>query len=326
MNTQKRILVIAEHINNALSPVSKELVACAKSLSKFMPITLNAVLIGENLKKVSEALSKTNIHVTGIELSNKSFDLKAGDSNFICQILEPVIRNFKPHLIIAGHTSFGISILPQLSINLDASCITCIKKIEDQKGELIFTRLVCNGKFESQIRSQKKITAITVLPGIFSTKNTDINKIGQINHIRITEIPESTITLNKISQQSDSDFSFDDADVIVAAGKGIGEIENLEKIHEFSKIFQKSAVAASRPLIDMGWIPYKHQVGITGKSVAPGVYIACGISGSSQHIAGMSKSEFIVAINSDKNASIFNISDLCIIEDIISFIELVLSM
>ena len=114
--------------------------------------------------------------------------------------------------------------------------------------------------------------------------------------------------------------------IIVAAGRGIESQENLEKIQRLAACFSDASVAGSRPLIDMGWMPYANQVGITGAVVAPDLYLAMGISGSSQHIAGMAQSKFIVAVNKDPNAAIFNVSDICIVENTLEFIEKLISL
>jgi len=111
------------------------------------------------------------------------------------------------------------------------------------------------------------------------------------------------------------------AKIIVSAGRGIGEKDKLKEIFEFAECFSSSAVGASRPLVDMGWIGYDHQVGITGTEVSPRLYIACGISGASQHIAGMKGSEIVVSINKNPDAPIFRHSDICIIADVHEFIK-----
>ncbi|MBW2616973.1 MAG: electron transfer flavoprotein subunit alpha/FixB family protein, partial [Deltaproteobacteria bacterium] len=111
-----------------------------------------------------------------------------------------------------------------------------------------------------------------------------------------------------------------EADVIVSAGKGIGRKENLEIIERLAALFPKSAVAGSRSVCDSKWLDRNRQVGYTGATVSPKLYIAAGISGATQHIAGMRSSGFIVAINSDPNAAIFNVSDVCVVEDLTTFV------
>ncbi|KPA14994.1 electron transfer flavoprotein subunit alpha [Candidatus Magnetomorum sp. HK-1] len=321
MTSPKKIMIIAEHMKNELSPVSKELIACAKAIGKHILISLNTILIGENIDKAAKTLSQNGTQVTTIESEDLKSEPKISLLEIVGKILEPYIRNECPDIIIAGHTSFGLSFLPQLAIHLDASCITGVSKITKCEEKLIYTRLICNGKFETQVKPEKKITAITVLPGAFSSQTTAKTKLEKQIHIKANNVIKGPVILDRITQPAVSDSSFDNADVIVAAGQGIGQADNLDTIRSFSEIFQCSTIAGSRPLIDMGWLPYHYQVGITGKTVAPKMYIACGISGSSQHVAGMSGSEYIVAINSDPNAAIFNISDLCIVEDLLFFIH-----
>ena len=117
-----------------------------------------------------------------------------------------------------------------------------------------------------------------------------------------------------------------EAKVIVAAGRGIGEAEKLGIIEQLAKVFPRSAVAGSRIVCDMGWLEYKCQVGVTGATVTPELYIACGISGAVQHVSGMRSSGFIVAINTDPAAAIFQTADICVVEDLTTFIPILIEM
>ena len=114
--------------------------------------------------------------------------------------------------------------------------------------------------------------------------------------------------------------------MIVSAGRGIGRQDNLHLLEELAKVFPRSALGSSKAVCDLGWLPYKHQVGVTGQTVAPGLYLACGISGAPQHIAGMGGSKMIVAINIDPDASIFNVSHYCVVEDLETFIPVLLKV
>ena len=131
----------------------------------------------------------------------------------------------------------------------------------------------------------------------------------------------SRIKVQGIRKTAGKNLSLARARVIVSAGRGINERENLDAITALAHQFASSAVGSSRPLVDMGWIGYGHQVGITGATVAPRLYIACGISGSSQHLAGMKDSGFVVSININPDAAIHLHSDVCIHEDVLSFIQ-----
>ena len=115
-----------------------------------------------------------------------------------------------------------------------------------------------------------------------------------------------------------------EADVVVAAGHGIGDRDNLDLINQLASIFAKSAIAGSRIVCDLGWLEYGCQVGVTGATVSPRLYLACGISGAIQHVTGMRGSEFIVALNKDPAAAIFQVADICVVEDLITFIPLLI--
>lgn len=165
------------------------------------------------------------------------------------------------------------------------------------------------------------------MPGVFSSASGagPHAAAGNVEVVGVSASQEKMIFRGIVKQGSEAS-ALGRAKIVVAAGRGIEKEENLEKIYAFSKLFPGVAVAGSRPLIDMGWMPYKQQVGITGARVSPDIYIACGISGSSQHLAGMDKSAFVVAINNDPNATIFKHADLCIVEDLFSFIDSLIAL
>jgi electron transfer flavoprotein alpha subunit len=139
-----------------------------------------------------------------------------------------------------------------------------------------------------------------------------------------SEATPGRIVFRGRSQAAAEDAPITEAEVIVSAGRGIRKKENLELIERLAGLFSRSAVGGSRSVCDLGWLEYSRQVGITGKTVAPKLYIACGISGASQHIAGMKDSQLIIAINSDPGAAIFSIADYGIVEDLTTFIPLVI--
>ncbi len=240
----------------------------------------------------------------------------------------------EPSHILAAHTSQGRDFAPGLAIKLKAASIPGVNEIRlDNKG-LLYSRSVLGNTKNMIVRPVPGMPVVlTLIPGVFKSGNFDNPKTGQV------EIHESSfepgfkpgfksghdttrrIRHQKIVKKSCENQALKEAKIIVSAGRGIGEKENLETIYQFAQCFSSSAVGASRPLVDMGWIRYEHQVGITGTRVMPKLYIACGISGSSQHLAGMKDAQFVVSINNNPDAPIFRHSDLCIVEDILEFIQ-----
>jgi electron transfer flavoprotein alpha subunit len=142
--------------------------------------------------------------------------------------------------------------------------------------------------------------------------------------IKSDVFPTASQTL-EVREASNEPLNFDDADVIVAAGRGIRNAKNLKLLENLAAIFPKAGLGASRAVCDLGWLGYRHQIGITGQTVSPRLYIACGISGAMQHLAGMKESRIIVAINNDPHAAIFQVADLGIVENLETFIPILLA-
>jgi electron transfer flavoprotein alpha subunit len=271
---------------------------------------------------VDKIAKQTGIDVIGLKMPG----CMGYDSDVYKQALSWLIKNMEPSHILAAHTSQGRDFAPGLAIRLNAASISGVNKIQSDDKGLIYSRSVLSNNQNMVLRPVPGIPVIlTIMPGVFKFDAPENSKKGQVD---IFEAPfdfisdsSRRICHKQIIKKTCENQALKKADIIVSAGRGIGEKENLEIIFQFAECFSSSAVGASRPLVDTGWIGYEHQVGITGASVAPKLYIACGISGSSQHLAGMKDAQFVVSINSNPNAPIFRHSDLCIVEDTVEFIQ-----
>jgi len=217
-------------------------------------------------------------------------------------------------------------IAPALAVKLDMQCITSVEGMVNNCGSLKLMRSILGGKAVMEITPEIP-AVITVLPGAFEKSEASCSL--NISAIRLspsllTEEVNQPIRIRNLgtieSETQQSGLPITEAEVLVAAGRGIGKPENLELIRSLAGHFIRSTFAGSRAVVDAGWLPYNAQVGLTGKTVMPRLYIACGISGSPQHIAGMKNSHLIIAINKDPNAAIFNYSHYCIVEDLLEFI------
>ena len=162
---------------------------------------------------------------------------------------------------------------------------------------------------------------LSILPGQFE-ENAAAREPGEIKFSTVDPPLPDQIGIRHlgIRKMQMENQALKAADVVVSAGRGIGSKENIDVVEQFCRYLPKSALGASRPLVDQGWIGYGHQVGITGASVSPDLYLACGISGSSQHIAGMQGAKKVVAVNSNPDAPIFRHADICIVADAIPFL------
>jgi electron transfer flavoprotein alpha subunit len=212
-----------------------------------------------------------------------------------------------------------------ISISLDAACLTGIESIKMMDDRPVFKRPLFNGKFEATMVSETEQTVLTLMPGAFPEPSGRIgsSKPGKCTVVKLSNI-DTTFSPKAITETAESDQSLEEADVIISAGMGIREEKNLDLLREASSIFSNAALAGSRIVCDHGWLPYSRQVGETGKRVSPKLYLACGISGAYQHIAGMKQSQWIVAVNTDPMAPIFKIADTGIVEDLRTFLPLLI--
>ncbi len=313
------ILVIAEHADGQIRPVTGEIVACARQLQQLQPADIRIVVLGDPVETLAETLSqKTGLPVDAIRTPH----LAEYHGDTYRDVLTDFIKELQPRYICAAHTSQGLDFAPGLAVRIKAACITGVEAIVEADGEICFTRRICGGKLTADIASPNAQIVLSVLPGSFSADSSNATTAGAICYrTAISETSARTIPCG-VLRSSVKASGITEADVVVAAGRGIGDRENIALIHRLTALFSGSAVAGSRIVCDQGWLDYAQQVGVTGFSVQPALYIACGISGAVQHVSGMRASGFIVSINSDPNAAIFNVSDICIVEDLKTFIPL----
>ena len=304
------IMIMCEQSEGRILPVTYELLACAARIAGCYDFRLTAVLPG-NIND-ADAISGADLLVIN----------SPGLAEYTAEGWEKAAllaaQQLKPDLIIIAHTSTGYDYAPRVAARLDGSCITSVSGIEISEGSIKYRRSGFHGKLDLLYKAGKLPLIITVLPGAFAHHEQQA-QLGAVSYINADIQPVQTSNLH-FSSSDQSNTELEHAEVIIAAGKGIGKAENLEMIREMAACFNRSAIAGSRVACDNGWLEYNAQVGLTGKKVAPLLYIACGISGSMQHIAGMKDSKTVVSINRDPDAAIFRHSDICIVEDLEKFI------
>jgi electron transfer flavoprotein alpha subunit len=315
---KKNIIIIAEHINGKIAPISLEMAACAQLIQNASKISVKIIVAGHEILPAASQLAIE----TGIDVILVTDEKSATTQTQIFKALPSSFYNeFDPLYILMPHNSFGMEVASGLAMNLNATCISGIEKIIFQKDRLCFQRKIFNDKIVANVISDSAITVLTIQSGAFKPLKTDILKTGSVRVVTPIFFKWQSRYLGALPANPDA-AALADAEVIVSAGNGIGKEENIGMIHQMAGLFPKSAVAGSRPVCDKKWLPYHQQVGATGATVRPKLYMACGISGASQHIAGMRNSKFIVSINTDPRAAIFQYSDVCIIEDLVSFIPM----
>jgi len=315
-----RIVVITEHRDGRIHPITYELAAFAADLADRQPAQVELVIIGRRLENAARELARrTGYDVTALQVPHLA--------DYNAEVYRSVLQH---HLFRDGswtvclpHTSLGMDLAPALAVLLDGACITAVEAIEwDPRGPK-FSRGLFGGKFQATVRPSTASMVLSIQPGMFHPREIKNRPAGRVRLKTIDCEPQWCRSLG-VRQSEGEDRSLAQADVVVAAGRGIGIPENLSLIEDLAGLFAKSAVAGSRPLCDLGWLEYRRQVGVTGMTVAPRLYMACGISGALQHVSGMRASGFIVAINSAADAPIFGLADIAVVEDLTTFIPALL--
>jgi len=314
------IVVIAEHFEGDVRPITYELVHFAETLQQFSPAPIKILVLDEKAETLAKSLAGT----TGKDvLGLRAPQLAQYNGQVYKSILHEILRDHPPSYVCIGHSSRGSDYAPGLAVRLKAACITGVSALSVQEGMLCFSRDVYGGKINADMVSNTQTTVLTIQPGSYGpAPDKDLPK-GNVSLKSMAVSPQTATTLSTIPFQT-SDLDLSAARVIVSAGRGIGEEENLELIRNLASVIPQSVVCGSRPVIDLGWLTYDRQIGVTGATVTPDLYLACGISGAAQHVCGMKGSGFIVAINTDPMAAIFNLSDICIVEDLMTFIPVLL--
>jgi electron transfer flavoprotein alpha subunit len=311
MADHKHIIVYGEIIEGQLSGATKELLGGGRSLADELGEARAAVFIGSGGREsAAEAYAFGADRVYAVD--NPAF--KYYETDAYTTALTKVLEREQPRYILLGNTDVGADLGPRLAFKLQVGIATdCIElAIEKDTKHLVVTKPVYGGLAMAVFTTETFPQVATVRPKSLMPMEKQA-KAGEVQVVEAGAEASRVTVLDKVIEES-SGIKIEDADVIVSGGRGIGDAEGFKKLEEVAKYF-KGAVGASRVACDNEWVPTTVQVGITGKIVAPSVYIAIGISGASQHMSGCSRSKTIVAINKDANAQIFKQSHYGVVGD-----------
>ncbi len=314
------VWVFAEEWRGKPKSVTFELLSRSRELANMLQTELCAVCFGRDVDSnlfIQQGADKV------YQVDSPQFDGNPDD--LYTQLLTNLIRQYRPEIVLAGATSLGRSFFPRvaalLGTGLTADCSGL--EIDVPKKLLLQTRPTFSGNIMATIVCPKERPQMaTVRPRVFKKSTPDKARQGQIIKVDFTreQITSKTKLLNLVEDVTQS-IKLEEAEIIVSGGRGLGKPENFRLIEELAKVMG-AAVGSSRPPVDEGWIPYPHQVGQSGKTVTPKLYVACGISGAFQHLAGMQTAEIIVAINSDPKAPIFEVATYGIVGDLFKVVPM----
>ena len=300
------VLVVVEHRDGVIRDVTYEAVAAANEIANG---AVSLALIGADPDELAPSLD-----IDGVEtLYAVTYDELFNHDVYV-QAVEQLASEHGPDLVLAGNTVNGLDYLPALATTLDWPLVTDVVDIDADDDEILVTREGYGSKVETTI-------AITSVPAVVSIRPGEWEPAERGETPAVVEadvtIDDSTIRsrVSGFEAVAEGDVDISDAEILVSVGRGIGDEDNLSLIEELAEAMG-ATVSASRPIVDSGWLPKGRQVGQSGKTVTPDIYLAIGISGAVQHVAGMNGAETIIAINNDANAPIFDIADIGIVDDL----------
>ncbi len=320
INDWKGVFVYCEYRGGSLASVSLELLGIGRKLADIRGVALSAVLIGHETGDTATTLiahGADNVYRADLP------ELEAFSEESYTAVLTDIIEEHKPEIVLAGATAIGRSFIPAVATFLNTGLTADCTKLEIRKedGVLLQTRPAFGGNIMATIVCpDHRPQMSTVRPKVMKALDFDSSRNGMI--IEVTPVAEkliSRVTVLESVVSEESNVNIQESEILISGGRGLESDKGFNLLKQLADVMDAN-VSASRAVVDAGWIGYPHQVGQTGKTVAPKLYIACGISGAVQHVAGMQSSETIVAINRDENAPIFNVADYGLVGDLFEII------
>ncbi len=323
LSSYKGVWVFAEQHKGNIASVSLELLGEGRKLADKKKAKLSAVFIGSGIKGKAKDLIA---HGADIVYLADDPALKDFNDDSYAGVLTTLAHQHKPEIILAGATAIGRSFFPKVAATLytglTADCT--MLDIDAASGHLHQTRPAFGGNIMATIVTPNhRPQMATVRHKVMKPAKRDDARTGEIIDVKYNQAGALRTKVLKTVEELTETVNICEADIIVAGGRGLGSQKNFQLLEELAKVLG-GAVAATRGAVDEGWIPYSHQVGQTGKTVCPKLYIACGISGAIQHVAGMQSSETIVAINKDPDAPIFSVATYGIVGDVHEVVPLMI--
>lgn len=306
------VMVFAENNGDKVHPVSYELLGKGRELADKLEGELSAALLaGEKLPTEELIYRGADKVYYGIDSSLK----EPVETNYKEALLD-VISEANPEVILIGATNFGRSLAPRVAMALDTSLTAdCTGLDIDEDKNFIQIRPAFSDNILAHIKSRTSPQLATVRYREFAEARRDEGKDGEVVEVDLSLDGDSSGEVEIQKEERGEKVNLEEAEVVVSGGRGLKKEDDFELIEELASTLGGRA-GASRPLVDEGWTGREHQVGYSGKRVKPGIYIACGISGQSQHLAGMKESDTIIAINNDPSAPIFEYADYGIVGDL----------
>lgn len=303
-----KILVVLEQRDNQLKKISFEVAKAGSELAAKVSGEVEAVVVGNDITELSKI---GNFGVNKVTVL-KNNDLVEYSSSAYSKVIADFADEINADVLFFGNTSLGKDLAPHVAVKLDAGIAMDCIEINDKDSAIVATRPIYAGKalIDVKVNSDKKI--FTLRPNVFNPGEPGSNE----SEVVVKQIDSPDLSTKVIeTKKAEGKLDVAEASIIVSGGRGMKEAANFKLVEELADVLG-AAVGASRAVVDAGWRPHAEQVGQTGKTVSPNLYVALGISGAIQHLAGMRSSKYIVAVNKDADAPIFQVADYGITGDV----------
>ena len=303
------VLTIAEHRQGELRDVSYGLITAGRALADDLGGDLGVAVIGGDADQFASSLSKAGVDTIYTVAASDEFN-----HDEYVQAAVHLTGELDPTALVLPNTVNGLDYAPAVATRLDRPLVTDAIGIEVADGDISVTREMYGSKVETVVRVAQPNPVITIRDGEWDPVETDGDPAIEAIDVSIDDgAVRSRVT--GFEEVAAGDVDITEADVLVSVGRGIGEEEHIELVEQLADALD-ATLSSSRPIVDNGWLPKNRQVGQSGKTVTPKVYIAIGISGAVQHVAGMKGADTIISINTDPSAPIFDIADYGIVDDL----------
>lgn len=303
-----KVLVLLEQRENQIKKISYEAARAGSDLAKKLGYEVEAAVVGDTI----DGIESVGGYGIGKVTILKNSELVNYSSSAYSKIVSDFSKDIEANILVFGNTSLGKDLAPRVSVKLNAGIAMDVVSMDSVDGEIIASRPIYAGKALVDVKVNSEIKVFTIRPNVFNA-GTSTGEIAEVVEKVIDTVDLSTKVLEIKKAEGKLDVS--EASIIVSGGRGLKEAENFNLVEDLAEVLG-AAVGASRAVVDAGWRPHSEQVGQTGKTVSPNLYVALGISGAIQHLAGMRSSKYIVAINKDADAPIFQIADYGITGDV----------
>ncbi|MDS9471671.1 electron transfer flavoprotein subunit alpha/FixB family protein [Sporosarcina pasteurii] len=313
----KKVLVLGETRDGVLRNVSFEAIAAAKKVSAGGEVV--GVLLGDSVQSLgAEMIQYGADRVVTVEHEK----LKQYTSDGYSQGFMAVCEQENPEAIVFGHTALGKDLSPKIASKLAAGLISDVTEIEGEDDDALFIRPIYSGKAFEKVKHKEGLLFITVRPNNIAALEKDESRSGDVTSVDV-DVKDLRTIISEVVRKATEGVDMSEAKVVVAGGRGVRSADGFKPLQELADLLG-GAIGASRGACDADYCDYSLQIGQTGKVITPDLYIGAGISGAIQHMAGMSNSKVIVAINKDPEAEIFKVADYGIVGDLFEVIPMMI--